>query len=89
MRKKHEVLPGARGNVQTVLSKFEPGTETVIITDCTILRETEKAWLIDSPKNEPFWVPKSQSILHTQAKNKAFHDVEVPSWFAQEKRLDS
>lgn len=88
MRKKFEVVQGG-GNIDGKRErKFEKGEETVIITDCTIIRETPMAWLIDSPKNEPFWVPKSQCILHTHAKNKASHDVEVPRWLAKEKRLE-
>lgn len=87
MRKKFEppIQEGIQNNLQ---EKFESGTETTIIVDCTIVQETPKAWLIESPLAVLTWLSKSNSILHTHAKNKALHDVEIPTWLAKDKGLD-
>lgn len=93
MRKKFEVIQGG-GNVPAeVTSKFEKGTETIIATSCRIINETPKAYLICplkwmSDHKSAVWVPKSQVIVHTQKADKSLHDIEMPTWLAEEKELD-
>lgn len=91
MRKKFEVIQGG-GNIDGERErKFEKGEETVITTGCRILKDTLKAWLILPPGwgyADAVWLPKSKCILHTQAKNKDLHDVEVPGWLAKDKGLE-
>lgn len=87
MRKKHEPRDRRESNVSP---KFEQGEETVILPDCIIIRETERAFLVrpESWEGKGLWFPKSKVVLHTHAKDKRLHDVEMPQWLAKEKDVD-
>lgn len=87
MRKKFEVIQGGGNATPEIGSKFEKGTETIILPNCRVIHETPKAWLIlpatygEETKNA-IWVPKSVCVLHTQAARKDWHDVEIIKHFA-------
>lgn len=88
MRKKHEVVSGGRDTPKR--RKWAEGEETFIVTDCVIVQETPRAYLIREsahPTVKPSWVPKSLVELNTQAANKLLHDIEMPEWLAKEKGL--
>lgn len=77
--------------------KYEPGgaqpdfdgRKTVTINNVVIVTETAKAWLlkIDGDERKAFWVPKSATHLHTHAKSKRLHDLEILEGLAHEKGL--
>lgn len=52
--------------------------------NCKILRETERAWLIDDG-NKEVWVPKSQSEAYRLADGTT--DLFVEQWIAKDKGL--
>lgn len=80
MRKKYET--------GTVSPDFG-GKKTVKINNVVIVSETAKAWLlkIDGDERKAFWVPKSATHLHTHAKSKRLHDLEILEGLAEEKGL--
>lgn len=77
--------------------KYEPNEakpdfgarKMVMINNVVIISETAKAWLlkIDKDERKAFWVPKSATYLHTHAKSKRLHDLEIPEDLAEEKGL--
>lgn len=90
MRKKFEVIQGGGNATSERKWKFPPGEATYIVANCTIIRETAKAWCIQPPGWElslGAWIPKRCTILHTHASNKQLHDVEIPEKLAKDKGL--
>lgn len=91
MRKKYEIYQVTEGG-KRLAGIFNKDQETIVVKDCKVIRSTEKAWLIKpasfAEDEDPVWIPKSNSILHTHQNNKALHDVEIPIWIAKDKGLD-
>jgi hypothetical protein len=61
-----------------------PGGETIEITDCVLVRETNLAWgcHIDGDEDEIVWFPKSRCEYI-----EATETMECPEWLAIEKGL--
>jgi len=57
------------------------GRSDIVDIDCTILRETDKAYQIDAG-GEPVWVPKS--LCEWDASDKT---MAMPEWVAKERGL--
>lgn len=51
--------------------------------DCRVVRETEKAYLIDTGAKENTWIPKSQISDEAEDMSSIF----IPEWLAKEKGL--
>lgn len=51
---------------------------------CTLIRETEKAWLVDLEGNGQQWIPKSVCIYDPDVDD----EIEIEEWFLQKNQLD-
>lgn len=61
---------------------------TVIITEVTLARSTEKAGLYRDTEGNEFWIPWSQLREDSVDKDGETGDIRIPLWLAEEKELD-
>ena len=67
------------------MGSHEQHNEMVTIA-CKIVRETEKAYLINDGSRKDVWVPKSQCKWEpSDAKDEG--EMEMPEWIAKDKGL--
>lgn len=52
---------------------------------CKIVRETEKAWLLDVGETKPIWFPKSQGEIYSRADGSK--ELFGEEWVMKEKGL--
>ena len=61
---------------------------TVIISEVTLIRSTEKAGLYRDTEGNEFWIPWSQLREDSVDKDGGTGDIRIPLWLAEEKELD-
>lgn len=61
---------------------------TVIISEVTLIRSTEKAGLYRDTEGNEFWIPWSQLREDSVDKDGETGDIRIPLWLAEEKELD-
>lgn len=61
---------------------------TVIISEVTLIRSTEKAGMYRDTEGEEFWIPFSQLREDSVDKDGDTGDIRIPLWLAEEKELD-
>ena len=61
---------------------------TVIISEVTFIRSTDKAGLYRDTEGNEFWIPWSQLREDSVDKDGDTGDIRIPLWLAEEKELD-
>lgn len=61
---------------------------TVIISEVTLIRSTEKAGLYRDTEGNEFWIPWSQLRDDSVDKDGETGDIRIPLWLAEEKELE-
>jgi hypothetical protein len=61
---------------------------TVIISEVTLIRSTEKAGMYRDTEGNEFWIPWSQLREDSVGKDGHTGDIRIPLWLAEEKELD-
>ncbi len=61
---------------------------TVIISEVTLIRSTEKAGMYRDTEGNEFWIPWSQLREDSVDKDGETGDIRIPLWLAEEKELD-
>ena len=61
---------------------------TVIISEVTLIRSTEKAGMYRDTEGNEFWIPWSQLRDDSVDKDGETGDIRIPLWLAEEKELD-
>ncbi len=61
---------------------------TVIISNVTLIRSTDKAGLYQTESGDEFWIPWSQLREDSVDRDGDTGDIRIPLWLAEEKELD-
>lgn len=61
---------------------------TVIISEVTLIRSTDKAGLYRDTEGNEFWIPWSQLRDDSVDKDGDTGDIRIPLWLAEENELD-
>lgn len=61
---------------------------TVIISEVTLVRSTEKAGMYRDTEGNEFWIPWSQLRDDSVDKDGETGDIRIPLWLAEDKELD-